>query len=87
MDLRLRNVRAEAWKKQFKEKIGRDHLTSMKGFVVAGGIFDILEDLWVTVPSSEILERIVNPQSSIYVYQLCRYPPVKSRNIQDVQNQ
>jgi len=49
MDLLIKRRRTEAWMNRFTETIGRDHFSSIKGFVVAGSIFDVINKPWFKI--------------------------------------
>jgi len=70
--------RAEAWKKTLLEKVGRDHLSSEKGYVVAGCILDILDDIWDKSEANlfKLYEDERKTRYNVFVYSLVRYPPV-----------
>ena len=69
--------RREAWRRRFSEKIGRDHFSSIQGFVVAGPIFDILDDIdyrdWQK--RMKQTEDQMKQRYNVVVYRLLRYPP------------
>lgn len=73
-----RTNRAEAWKKNMKEKLGRDHLSSIPGYMVAGCILDILDEIWdkKDLKIIQLLEEQHKNHYNVYVYGLLRYPPV-----------
>ncbi len=77
MAVSLKRQRVNAWKKKFKEKIGRDHLSSIKGYVVAGNIFDVLDDLWMRPEEIQISNTDKQPKNKhdVFLYQMIRYPP------------
>jgi hypothetical protein len=78
MESTLSSDRTEAWKKTMKEKLGRDHLSSVKGYVVAGCILDILDDIWDR-KEQKILKQYEEHMKSHYnvdMYRLAHYPPV-----------
>ncbi len=77
MELSLRRQRLNAWKKNFREKIGRDQLSSIKGFVVAGSIFDVLDDLWIRTETIRLSSKDDGTKNKhdVFLYQMIRYPP------------
>jgi len=78
MEAITRRARSEAWKKNMKEKLGRDHLSSIQGYVVAGCVLDILDDIWDNkdLKIIQLLEDRYKNQYNVYVYGLLRYPPM-----------
>ncbi len=78
MELTTRRNRRDAWKKTMTEKFGRDHLSSIQGYVVAGCVLDILDDIWDR-NELKIIKQLEEEQKNhynVYVYGLLRYPPV-----------
>jgi hypothetical protein len=77
-EINTRRERVEAWKKNMKEKLGRDHLSSIQGYVVAGCIFDILDEIWdkQELKIIQLLEEQQKNHYNVYVYGLLRYPPL-----------
>lgn len=77
-DTLRRMDRAEAWKKTLLEKIGRDHLSPEKGYVVAGCVLDILDDIWDKSEANlfKLYEEERKSRYNVFVYSLVRYPPV-----------
>lgn len=78
MAVTLKRQRSNAWKKTFKEKIGRDHLSSINGYVVAGSIFDVLDDLRIrpqVIHTNSNTNQLKN-KHDVYLYHMIRYPPV-----------
>ena len=73
-----RKYRVAAWKKAVNEKLGRDYVSSVKGYVVAGCVLDILDDIWDRKDLNSItqIEELLKNQYNVYVYGLLRYPPV-----------
>jgi hypothetical protein len=73
----VRVERVRAWKKNFLEKIGRDHISTSKNFIVAGCILDIIDEIWdrnerkIAKAREEFIKRHYN----VYVYQMLPYPP------------
>jgi hypothetical protein len=80
MERLVKQVRAEAWKRIFQERIGRDHLSRINGFVVAGSIFDVLDDLDVNQEKKikTSWEDRMKRHYNVYVYRVLRYPPHSS---------
>lgn len=77
MELSLQRQRMNAWKKNFKEKIGRDQLSSIKGFVVAGSIFDVLDDLWIQTETIRLNSKDNGAKNKhdVFLYRMILYPP------------
>lgn len=78
MVLLLKRKRLEAWKKNFKQKIGRDHLSSINNYIVAGSILDVLDHLLSQMaekrkPMKDQKNKIKN---DVVFYQMIRYPPM-----------
>ncbi|DAC72124.1 MAG TPA: hypothetical protein DSN98_06805 [Thermoplasmata archaeon] len=50
----------------------------MKGFVVGGCIFDIVDEIWGKTQWKRIsdFEEDMEQQYNVYVYRLLRYPPL-----------
>lgn len=73
----IQKQRHDAWKKKFKEKIGRDSLSSRQDYIVAGNIFDLLDDLRVQTnlkqPSFQKDQQTTT--NDVCLYPLIRYPP------------
>ncbi|KYK21925.1 hypothetical protein AYK25_02940 [Thermoplasmatales archaeon SM1-50] len=80
-DNTIKTERIKAWKRKFKEKIGREHLSSVKGFVIAGAIFDVLDEFGLIEEKKikRFLEERVKQHYNVYVYRTLRYPPRLSR--------
>jgi hypothetical protein len=78
MESKTRQDRQEAWKKNMREKIGRDHLSSIPGYVVAGSVLDIVDEIWDRKELGFIkqLEEQRRNRYNVYVYGLLRYPPI-----------
>ena len=64
--------------KNMKEKLGRDHISSIQGYVVAGCVLDILDDIWdkKDLKLIQLLEGQHKNQYNVFVYGLLRYPPL-----------
>ena len=73
----IRAERVKALKKKFLEKLGRDHISTSKNFIVAGCVLDIIDEIWdrnerkIVKARDEFIKRHYN----VYVYQILRYPP------------
>jgi hypothetical protein len=79
MELKTRQERQEAWKRNMREKTGRDHLSSVQGYVVAGCVLDILDEIWDR-KEQKILTQLQEQQKNrynVFVYGLLRYPPIR----------
>ncbi len=76
MDRSMKKTRIDAWKKRFKETIGRDHFSSIEGFVVAGSIFDLINELENKGEQKRKakLEEHMKHHYNVYVYRLLRIP-------------
>ncbi|HER45737.1 MAG TPA: hypothetical protein ENO12_02865 [Thermoplasmatales archaeon] len=78
-DNTLKTERMEAWKRKFKERIGREHFSQVQGFVVAGSIFDVLDDLGYNQQKTKTsLTDQIKHHYNVYVYRSLRYPPQSS---------
>jgi hypothetical protein len=77
VDLWVKRDRKEAWKKRFKEKLGREYISPVKGFVVAGCILDVIDDIWSNDEGKRIRDReeLVKQHYNVYVYRILPYPP------------
>lgn len=73
----LKTERINAWKRKFKERIGRERFSLINGFVVAGSIFDILDELGYKEDKKIkiLLEEHMKQHYNVYVYRTLRYPP------------
>ena len=87
MEKITRHQRQEAWKKNIREKIGRDHLSTIQGYVVAGCVLDILDDIWDR-REQQMVEQSLEQQKNrynVFVYGLLRYPPTRHEMMKNIE--
>jgi hypothetical protein len=77
MTLDVTTERKKAWKERIKEKLGRESVSSVKDYVVAGCILDIIDDIWRNddIRFFQEGENRNRQQYNVFVYQTIRYPP------------
>jgi len=69
--------KSQSLEKKILEKLGRDHISTSKNFIVAGCVLDIIDEIWdrnerkIVKARDEFIKRHYN----VYVYQILRYPP------------
>jgi len=69
--------RKDAWKEIYKKTIGRDHFSPVDDFVVAGFIWEVIDDInkWDEVKRIRDREEQIKQHYNVYVYRVMPYPP------------